>query len=83
MIMFLFHRIELMHSIRQARPVHAMYKQVPTFQAMVWILKFSSPTIHTLQLTFKMPVHRNNTHNGANKRKCGIHLVGRWLHCSF
>ena len=28
-----FHTIELMNWKRQERPVHAMYKQVPVFQA--------------------------------------------------
>ncbi len=43
-IMFLFHTTELMNSIRHPRPVQPMYKQVPVFQAMPYVVKTCTPT---------------------------------------
>ena len=81
--MFLFHTMELIHCIRQPRPIHAMNKDVPMFRATAWTVKHRTLTIRTRQLTFKVPVHGNSTYHKANERKRGIQLIRGWLHCSF
>ena len=85
MVVFPFHKIELMHCIRHPRPAQIMYKQVPVFQAGPCIFRIYSnhvnkSTNHTR--TSKVPVKGNGTQHKTNEREGTVKLVRKERHCS-
>lgn len=79
--MFLFHTIELMKFTRHPRPVQNIYKQVPVFQAMPYVVRMRAPMTEISPRTFEVPIKGNGTHHEAEEREGRKHLIRR-AHCS-
>jgi hypothetical protein len=75
--MLLFHRTELVKFIRHPRPVQNIYKQVPVFQAMPYILRTRAPATEISMRTFEVPIEGDGTHHETDKREGRKHLIRR------
>jgi hypothetical protein len=77
--MLSFHTTELINVNRHPRPVQNIYKQVPVFQAMPYILRMCLTT-EISPRTFKVPIKGNGTHHKADEREGRKQLIRR-AHC--